>query len=421
MALIINEERFIDESVAILDERIQSPITRFIEQTPTFVSYYHINVNETTTDEGFMDVESIVGKKSPIRYQKIDKFPIYGLEQVIAQLQDTEVGIDVAYEGEAIILPNTIKPLPNDYFIIDYVGKTTLFRVTEINYDNIRPDNFYKIMFKLDAIDSDKANSLNEQVHEKYTCILENIGSENQCIIQEDFKDQLDKINAMYSDMVNLYLSIFYDERYNALLGEMPGGYRLYDPYMASFINHHKLFSKKTSLQTIFLEEDHILDNKKQLKYERSIYRFFERRDISLIKPFFYTTFKGMTKPESAFCRWGDETVKVVDLLSAYEDENTFRIFPDVTIDTIKLNGPTQSKYLELIKRYLRNENTVSIYDIDLSLNDELINLDANLEMFFITPILLFIIKEAVTEFNKTGIADKPKSKDNEVNDNGIL
>ena len=417
MAFFINEERFIDDNVAKLDERVQSTVTRFIEQTPTFVTYYHINTDESTADRGFMDVDSVIGERSPLKFQQINNFPIYGLEQIIAQLQDTEIGIDVSYEGEAIILPNTLKPLPNDYFVINYVGQDTLFRVTEIIYDNMRPDNFYKINFKLDAIDSSKKKNLTNQVYDKYTCVLENIGSENRCIIQEDFKDQLDKVDKLFSDMTSLYLSIFYDERYNVVLGELAGGYRLYDPYMSYFINKHGLFKKKNSLDTVYLEEDHVVDNKKQLKYERSIYRFFERRDVALIKPFFYTTIKGMTKVESAFHKWGDETVKVVDLPSEFDSENTSRIFPDITIDTIKLNGPTDSKYLQLIKKYLRNESPVNIYDIDLSLNDELIQLDANLEMFFITPLLLFIIKESVKEFNKTGIADRPKKEEIKENE----
>ena len=416
MAIILNEERFIDDNVALLDERIQSPIARFIEQTPTFVTYYHININESTSDEGFNDVDSVLGSTSPIKYQKINKFPIYGLEQVITQLQDTEVGIDVSYEGEAVILPNTIKPLPNDYFTIPYVGETVLFRITEINYDNIRPDNFYKIMFKLDAIDEDKSKNLNDQVYDKYTCVFENIGSENRCIIQEGFKEQLDKIDKLYSDMTNLYISIFYNERYNVILGEMNTGFLLYDPFMSHFINKHQLFKKKTTLDTIYLEEDHVSDNKKKLKYERSIYRFFERRDVSLIKPFYYTIFKGTTRQESAFYKWSDDTIFVVDLLSEYGTDNTYRIFPDMTIDTIKMNGPTQSKYLSLIKKFVRNEK-VSIYDIDLSLNDELINLDANLEMFFITPLLLYIIKESIVEFNKTGIADEPETLKENVGD----
>lgn len=405
MAFLISEEKLVEDSVSLLDQRLNSPIARFIEQTPTFVTYYHININESTNDAGFNDVESFIGESSPLRFQKIEKFPIYGLEAILAQWQDTDLGIDGSYEGEAVILPNTIKPLPNDYFIIKYVGDNVIFRITEIVNDNIRTDNFYKIMFKLDSIDDGRRDSLNKQVYDNYTCILENIGSENKCIIQSDFKEQLDKIDKLYNDMTSLYMSIFYSERYNALLGEMPGGFSLYDPYMSNFINKHELLKKKNVITTTFLEENHIIDNKKSLKYERSIYRFFERRDVSLIKPFYYTTINGFNRKESGFYRWSDENVYIVDIPSDIGMSNPYRIFPDMTINTIKLNGPTESKYLKLIKKFIRNDS-ISIYDIDLTLNEELINLDANLEMFFITPLLLYIIKEVVVEFNKTGIAE---------------
>jgi hypothetical protein len=58
---------------------------------------------------------------------------------------------------------------------------------------------------------------------------------------------------------------------------------------------------------------------------------------------------------------------------------------------------------MELIKKFIRNEK-IGLFDIDTSLNDELIKLDANLEMFFITPLLLYIIKEVIKEFYKTGV-----------------
>jgi hypothetical protein len=403
MAFLLDEERFVEENILKYDERLENPSIRFLEQTPTFVTYFHININESTSDEGFKDIETVIGNKSPLRFQKIEKFPIYGLDQIILQLEDTDVGIDSSYEGEAVILPNTVKALPNDYFVIPYVGESHLFRVTSIEHDNIRPDNFYKIHFKLDTIDEDKRESLDKQVHDKYTCIMENIGSENKCIIQEDYKERLDIIDKMYSDMVSLYLSIFYNDRYNILLGEMDNGYSLYDPYMTTFINNHSLFQKKNSLETIFLEEDEFFDNKKTLKYERSIYRFFERKDINLLKPFLYTTFKGMGRKESAFAKWEDESVYVVDLPSMINPENCYRILSDHAVETIRLNGPTNSKYMELIKKFIRNEK-IGLFDIDTSLNDELIKLDANLEMFFITPLLLYIIKEVIKEFYKTGV-----------------
>ena len=55
--------------------------------------------------------------------------------------------------------------------------------------------------------------------------------------------------------MVTTYLSIFYDERYNCVLGDLPAGHRLYDPYMTIFINKHNLLNRKNDLQTIILTE----------------------------------------------------------------------------------------------------------------------------------------------------------------------
>ena len=44
-------------------------------------------------------------------------------------------------------------PLENDYFMIPILHDVYLFRVTEIAYDNVMPDNFYKISFMLEFID----------------------------------------------------------------------------------------------------------------------------------------------------------------------------------------------------------------------------------------------------------------------------
>ena len=404
MAMIINEEQMVEQNVFKFEDRLNSPVVRLLDQTPTFVTYYHINVNETTSDEGYGDAEAIVGNRSPIRFQKIEKFPIYGLDQIILQLQDTEAGLDTSYEGEATILPNTIKPLQNDYFVIGYLNDDYIFRIIEITYDNIRADNFYKIQFKIDANDSEKVQQLNSQVYDKYTCILENIGSENQCIIQQDYIERLNQIDALYSDMVSLYVSLFYNERHNVLLGELPNGNMLYDPYMSEFINQHSLLNQKNNMSTIMLEKQ-ISDNKYQLKYERSLWRFVERKDASKMNPFYYITYDSSARKESSFYRWHETGIDVVDIPAGLDEDSGTPIFPEVFVDTIRFNGATNTKYATFFKRYMRNEE-LNIYDIDLDMNEELLSLNANLEMFFITPVLLFMIKRIVEDFLKTGIAD---------------
>lgn len=396
MAIIINEKRMVEENLFKYEDRLKSPVSRFIETTPTFVTYYHLNNDATTVDDGFKDISSILGFRSPLRFNKIDSFPLYGIEQIVLQLQEMDQGLDTSYESEAVIVPGSIKPLPNDFFIIPYLKEPYLFRVTEINYDTIMPDNYYKIGFKLEFLEEEKVENLENQVTEKYTCILENIGTENNCIIELESKETLDKIDLMYDDMANTYKSIFYNDRHNCFLGEIGPGEYLYDPLQTQFINDHQLFNKKNNLDCLMLT-DQFTDPKRRIKYEKSVYRFIERRNPTLAKNFSYDIFVGTNNHETTFYRWMEKNIFILDIPSQLSDEST-NIFSNEFVLAIKSNGFVNSQYAEFIKKYCRGEE-MSIHDIPLTLNEELLCLDGNMEVFFFTPIIMYIIKDIVNSF----------------------
>lgn len=395
MALIIDEKKMVQDNIFQYEEKLKSPMSRFLDTTPTFVTYYHINPDETTVDEGFKDISSIIGFRSPIKYKKIQNFPLYGIEQVIPQIQEMDQGLDTDFNSEAIVLPGTIKPLENDFFMIPYLHDVYLFRVTEITYDNVMPDNFYKLDYKLEYIDQEKVDALEKQANETYTCILDNIGTENKCIIETDTIEKIEKIEKMYDDIATTYLSLFYDDRHNCLLGDLGKGQRLYDPFQTEFVNKHNLFNKKNNLKTL-LFTNQVDDNKKRIKYEKSVYRFMERRDYTKISNFKYVYFQGSTYHETSFYRWADTTVQILDLYP--DDENiSAEIFSDEFITSVKTNGFTKSRYAELMQRFLR-DNDMSINDIPTDLNEELLLYDNNLEIFFIVPLIMYIIQTVVNK-----------------------
>ncbi len=395
MALIIDEKKMVQDNIFQYEEKLKSPMSRFLDTTPTFVTYYHINPDETTVDEGFKDISSIIGFRSPIKYKKIQNFPLYGIEQVIPQIQEMDQGLDTDFNSEAIVLPGTIKPLENDFFMIPYLHDVYLFRVTEITYDNVMPDNFYKLDYKLEYIDQEKVDALEKQANETYTCILDNIGTENKCIIETDTIEKIEKIEKMYDDIATTYLSLFYDDRHNCLLGDLGKGQRLYDPFQTEFVNKHNLFNKKNNLKTL-LFTNQVDDNKKRIKYEKSVYRFMERRDYTKISNFKYVYFQGSTYHETSFYRWADTTVQILDLYP--DDENiSAEIFSDEFVTSVKTNGFTKSRYAELMQRFLRDKD-MSINDIPTDLNEELLLYDNNLEIFFIVPLIMYIIQTVVNK-----------------------
>ena len=399
MAFLIDEQKFVDDNAFKFENRLNSQVTRFLDKSPVFVTYYHVDSDETTTDGGFKDVNALWGKDSPIKYKKIENLPLYGFDSVQLNLQDTDQGLDTEYSGDAILLPNTVKPLQNDFFTVNHVKGVFLFRVTQVDYDTIRPDNFYKITYRIESLENEVLEDINNQVNEKFTCILQNVGSTNNCIIEESYFEQLQKVNALYSDMVETYKAIFYSGRYNCFLGETAVGMKIYDPLQAVFMNKHKLLTRDDSYQTVLLSEM-FTDPKRKIKYERSIYRFFERRDLKTISNFKYYLYPGTNKKDSAFYYWQEDSILYVEVpeKAVFDQKAPNELLPNRIVANFKMNGPEISPYVDLMQRFVRGED-ITIYDIPLELNEELLKLDANEEVFFFTPILLYIIKTVTNDF----------------------
>lgn len=398
MALRIDEKKMVEDNMFGYEERVKSPLSRFSNKTFTPVDYHHINNVETTADEGFGDVENILGERSPIRFQVIHDLPLYGLEAINLDFNDGDVGLDNEYSGEAVLLPGTIKPLQNDFFVLPQLKNTNfIFRVTEVQQDGIMADNYYKLSFRLEFNDESKTNDLERQTTEKFTCLLENIGTDERCIIEEDYFEDVKKIDKMYASMLETYLTLFYNKRYNCLLADYKNGTRIYDPFQTEFIMKHELFKLKNQLDNVVFTEQ-FADPKRKLKYERTIYRFIETKDLGRLTLFPFCTFLGINNRASAFFHWHDINVKVLDIQSDMPQDSDKLLTQDA-YDIINMNYPTDSLYLSLIAKYMRNDN-MALNDISLDLEEPMLaSLDANAEIFFYTPIIMYIIKDVVHNF----------------------
>lgn len=393
MAYIINEQKMVEDTTFQFENRFKSPTARFIDTTPVFVTYYHVDMDNTTVDEGFLDVASVIGHRSPIRFNKIENFPLYGMDQIVLNIAEDDQGLDTTWDGDGIVLPKTIKPVPNDFFVIPTLKDYYIFRVTNIQYDTVMPDNYYKIEFKLEYIDSTKLEEIEKQVLEEHVCVLENIGTETNCIIEKSSYQKIKEIEKMYAEIKDLYMAMFYNDRHNVFLCEIEDNKLLYDPLQTYFINIHKLFNNKNDLSTIILTDQYD-DPKRKYKYAKSVYRFLETRDMKLLSMFKYTTRPGTSIRESSFRKWHDRNIEVLDTPMVIPDESN-SIFSRDYMEAIKLNAPVESEYASLIQRYLRSEK-LTIKDISMELDTELIYLNNSIEVFFFTPFIMYIIRDII-------------------------
>lgn len=114
----INIERkaTLDSVIEGYKQRMNNPYYMNMDKKMSPTTYYNQNTTMSTLDSASQTAYSLIGKDSPLRFNKIEGLYILGLERLEVQLQNEDWGVEADdIEGEAIILPNTIIPIPNDY------------------------------------------------------------------------------------------------------------------------------------------------------------------------------------------------------------------------------------------------------------------------------------------------------------------
>lgn len=312
MGNLINESNLINATMDMNESILQTQYTRFLQESPTFVTYYRVNNIESTTDQGFMNVERTIGPDSPIRYNKVNDLPLYGLEQIVLSLDEDQEGIDMNYTGSGIIIPGTIVPLPSDNFYINYLKSTYVFQVTNISLDTIRSNPYYKIDFKLRSIDDgETVHNLDRQTTDEFNCVHTNVGTEDKILIKSADLELLDRLTSTVKSIEEYYQMAFYDQRYNSFLFNHDNGQRYYDRALTMFMMKVNMFNKKGTYKTLKLTNE-AKSTLSQLEYHNSVYRALEKRDASLLKNTrYHLVFVGDF--ESVFTKWQDSSIRVVE------------------------------------------------------------------------------------------------------------
>lgn len=304
MAKFISKTQYVNNATKTYENNLNSIYARMLQSNPISVTYFHINNIESTTDSGFLDIQEAIGPKSPLRYMQVNSYPLFNFPTVQLDLLNDDQGLDVEFEGDAIHLPNTIKPYPNDLFIVDMIEKPCIFICTSVAYDTIKSHNYYKMSFSLRHISEDRIKQLYRQVTDIYTCVYENIGSEENWLISDDNKSILNDLlgggsgnnsgdgfnhlgsstkQGLIDKLKTIYKVAYYHERTNTFLYAYDYRNFIYDRYLNNFIYNSKIYYNAMSTDALVLvNEDVGLEF--DYEYEESFYNAIEHRDVGLIK-----------------------------------------------------------------------------------------------------------------------------------------
>lgn len=193
------------------DNRV-SQFSKYLDTDVTFVTYYPVNLAKSRADLGTDSVMDILGPQSPIRYNKIQGFPIFikgGLDPS-RSFEDGVVNNELEL-NDITILPFTVVPKEFDHIFIQLPNMVPiLLRVNEVRNMTIQSNDFYSVSAHVITFGDNTLNSLEMLVVERYHCVYENIGTQNSCFILEDKYDEAASLNEAIEEMKNIYNSLYF-------------------------------------------------------------------------------------------------------------------------------------------------------------------------------------------------------------------
>jgi hypothetical protein len=399
--LIFNEESMLNGNIFKFEQRLQSHVNKYIENGALLTTYYSQNENNTTVDRGIQDIDQLFGKQSPLRYNKIIDFPVYGFGKITPDNEDSLQIEDFNVEGDCTILPSTIVPKPLDFFTINHLKMNAIFEVTNVQYDSMKVEGYYKIHYRLHSTSNENLQYLMNQTVATYHTDLNAVGTTLNPIIKEDDFVLRNRIIQMTNQMIQSYKALFYNERHNCFLYyDHQTGNRIFDTCGHLFMTKHGLMNAEGSPNVIVLS-DKLNDSQRELYYNNSIYTWIELGcPKDLIQKFHYILISSSGYLYSSFVRWCEDDINIIIPLSVYtagENTREYSYFDEKQFESLLDNTHeplTGSEYEKLLWKFIHRTDSLSIHDISITSANVLLNsIKNNIDTFLYTPIMIYIIR----------------------------
>ena len=394
-----NYNKTIDNLVEGAKSRLNNPFYIYGDRKPTIVTYYNINHNASTIDKGSSTLYDDIGQNSSLRFNKIENFHLYGIEKININLDIGEYGLESPIEGEALILPNTIVPVPGDMFIINHViDKPYLFMVTGIGIDTLYTGaNFYKISYKLTRTDMDALTSLETvQTIKRFTYKAGNVGTTLTPLIESNQAELIDKIEDNIDTLLNYYMNLFYKNSVQNFILEYQHMY-LYDPYLIEFMIRNKLFALAGN-NYFHVEQAVYIGDTFALEYDHTIFKDIEIKKSNMRLNSVYPV--PIDDPNSLLVDRLESYYKLSNKVMYKDYDNPINWLDMDLLDRVINNElydeDSNLYYRNLLILYMNNKE----FDITDKIMNSIMDLEFNYtkELFYMIPILVFILKSYVNK-----------------------
>ena len=351
---------------------------KYLQSAPNFVTYYSRDQEASTEGSGLGEVEEVVGERSGIRYNRVNNVPFYMVEDSAPELMaDGIVGLNYMVESTAVIIPDTVVPVPNDLFVFSYWeqtrDKTVVFRITNVSTTAVDSNTYYQVSFQSTPYDYNELES--KQLVDRYEVIYDHIGSSKPAVLMEKDYILAERLEKTFDKVASIYIEDYYDDRLNVFT------YKGWAESVAAEVTYFDRSLHK------FLKEQNFFINSKTLAINILLQDLKVTRALEAYSP---------------YTQVGQPTITSHYTLSP-SSLKIFKLYPlnvkEITYLPTGDDLPLDNEVLSLYEEFFGSDSNLDSQVIESKLEDWLLKVDnlvttsfPSLENYLSFPILLYIL-----------------------------
>lgn len=374
---------------------VNNPFYVLNDKKPTLCTYYNINKDFSSLDPGSKIEMELIGDESPIRYNKIQDFVLYGFNRIELNTESDEFGLEAnPIEGECYILPNTIIPTEGDYFEIDHIKDLTwLFQVKDVQKDTLdNGSNAYKINYKLHVEDN---SEIKNQIVHNFRLIESIEGTNVAKVVRCEDYDIAKVMDEKAVMLKKYYEDLFYNEKVQTFTYIDSMNFCTYDPYMIEFLIRNSILANGDE-SYIHIAHQIPVTRTFSLDYDRTFFRVFERNKVEKLASSNYSTYLNeivsygttfSSRYEDYYSTEYKEDVKPGFNTTCINEEFIHMIVDNTMETDITL------LWKNILIKYLNNMVDLTQEELD-SIED--IKFISSKEAFYTIPLLIFCLEKYI-------------------------
>jgi hypothetical protein len=388
MAKLINSTNLSATITNNYRDQVLNSYSRYFNQIPLGVDYFSIDLLDSVRDVSLHTVEEIVGIDSPLKFNKIENFPLY-------KLQKSDGDLGVGTEGEALVIPDTIKPKVDDLLIITENGLRNLYRVNDVLREQYYGKSFFRIVFSLHN-ETATEEDINRQVSDNFDMVSSGSSDTVELVLTSD--SEKIKVLTAFLDQLREHYSFFYDRRCgHFVFFDSVSNIIIIDWSTNYFLQEYLVMSNNKAYRNeLFLERTPLNPLVKDNVFKQSIFNLVLTKDKNRLNykyaihanlPMNFALGLRHYNVQKCTLNYVEHQVAHISFLLNGNLKEYIEIEGD---DTAFVLDSFQKPIAKVIKRYIKGELTLT------NLIDDIAAIDFGLSLhdYLSIPCILYIIKQ---------------------------